>query len=60
MTNDELKQELIRLMRSSQPKAKAYISNATKGYSYLEIQRRNQKVEIPIVDNFTVTRSLNF
>lgn len=60
MSAEQLKQELIRLMRSRQPQTETYLSNASKGYSYLEIDKTNQKIEIPLMENFAVTRSTNF
>ena len=56
----DIKEELKRLILSQRPQISEHLSDADKGYSYVEIQKKGEQIEIPIVGSIATHTSTSF
>ncbi|MDJ0689218.1 MAG: hypothetical protein QNJ41_11975 [Xenococcaceae cyanobacterium MO_188.B32] len=56
---DNFKAELKKLIRSQQPKFFAELSDASRGYGYVRIEKKGQSIDVPILNQITTNSSIS-
>ena len=56
---DNFKAELKKLIRSQQPQFFPQISDASRGYSYVRIEKKGQSIDVPILNQITTNSSVS-
>ena len=55
-----LKKELKKLIQSQKPKTTKYLGDGNLGYSHIDIEIKNQEIELPIINQTMVNNLTSF
>ncbi len=56
---NNFKAELKKLIRSQQPQFFTDLSDASRGYGYVRIEKKSQSIDVPITNQVTTNSSMS-